>query len=364
MLQKQLEYSNILEWHKNGVTGKGINVWNTERLSEHGKMVDVRLLHSAPDCNILKASISMKHNNTEILYSYANYDGKRMEMEELIKDYKVDIITRSIGGSSKTGGVVSKFWEGIKERNNVSIFNSAGNEGSEGTSGAFPSDVAIYLAAANLVKGRPVRANYSSIGDAVDFINFTGDFSGTSFAAPYTAGMAALLKQRYGEMSDEEVFKYLVMISKDMHEEGKDEHTGYGLPILPPFKNKYISLIAGENKYFVDGKGYESDTSPVNKEGNVFVPLRVVAEGLGKKVEWGFNSDKTINVTITDNKNMVALNTESNIMFRNGAKVILNFEPYIDGNNRTMVPIRAIAEAFDCKVDWIQRERKVMILER
>jgi hypothetical protein len=362
-LQKQLEYNNIPEWHKNGVTGKGINVWNTEGLSEHGKMVDVRLLHSAPDCNILKASISMKHNNTEILYSYADYDGKRMELEELIRDYKVQIITRSIGGSSKTGGVVSKFWNGIKERNNVSIFNSAGNEGSKGTTGAFPPDVSSYIAAANLVKGRPVRANYSSIGEAVDFINFTGDFTGTSFAAPYTAGMVALLRQRYGEMSDEEVYKYLVMISQDMNEEGKDEHTGHGLPILPPFKNKYITLTVGEKKYFVDGKEHEADTFPVNIDGNVFVPLRVIAEGLNKKVDWGFSSDKTINVTITDSKNKITLNTESNIMFKNGAKVILNFEPYIDGNNRTMVPIRAIAEAFNCKVDWVQRERKVMILE-
>jgi len=363
-LQKQLEYNNILEWHENGITGKGINVCNTEKYSDHGKAVSKRILHAAPDCNIILGSLSMTSNNKEILSSGVDYDNKRMTIEEFIKEYKIQIITRSISGSSKTGGVVSKFWNGIKERNNVTIFNSAGNEGSEGTTGAFPPDVAIYLAAANLVKGRPVRANYSSIGDAVDFINFTGDFTGTSFAAPYTAGMIALLRQRYGEMSDEEVYKYLVMICKDMNEDGKDEHTGHGIPILPPFKNKYITLTVGENKYFVDGKECESDTSPVNKEGNVFVPLRVIAEGLGKKVDWGFNSDKTINVTITDDKNKVILNTESNIMFKNSAKVILNFEPYIDGNNRTMVPIRAISEAMNCAVDWVQRERKVMILER
>lgn len=363
-LQKQLEYNNILEWHSNGITGKGINIWNTEREnSEHGKMVSKRILHSAPDCNIVLGNMSMSTNNTEVLYSDVTYDGKRMTTEEFIKEYKIIAITRSISGSSKTGGVVSKFWNGIKERNNVSIFNSAGNEGSKGTTGAFPPDVAHYIAAANLVKGKPVRAGYSSIGEAVDFINFTGDFTGTSFAAPYTAGMVALLRQRYGEMPDEEVYKYLVMISQDMNEEGKDEHTGHGLPILPPFKNKYITLTVGEKKYFVDGKEHEADTSPVNIDGNVFVPLRVIAEGLNKKVDWGFNSDKTINVTITDSKNKITLNTESNIMFKNGAKVILNFEPYIDGNNRTMVPIRAIAEAFNCKVDWVQRERKVMILE-
>ena len=206
--------------------------------------------------------------------------------------------------------------------------------------------------------------HYSGRGEELDFVNFTGNLEGTSFAsAPYTAGMVALLRQRYGEMSDEEVYKYLVMISQDMNEEGKDEHTGHGLPILPPFKNKYITLTVGEKKYFVDGKEHEADTFPVNIDGNVFVPLRVIAEGLNKKVDWGFSSDKTINVTITDSKNKITLNTESNIMFKNGAKVILNFEPYIDGNNRTMVPIRAIAEAFNCKVDWVQRERKVMILE-
>ena len=30
-LQKQLEYNNILEWHENGITGKGVNQCNEPR---------------------------------------------------------------------------------------------------------------------------------------------------------------------------------------------------------------------------------------------------------------------------------------------------------------------------------------------
>ena len=81
-------------------------------------------------------------------------------------------------------------------------------------------------------------------------------------------------------------------------------------------------------------------------------------------VEWKFNPDKSINIVITDTNTRVELNTGSDIMYKNGAKVILNFAPYIDSNNRTLVPIRAVAEAFNCKVDWVQSETKILILEK
>ena len=361
-LQKQLEYSNIPAWHEAGYTGRGINVMNLETPGGHGSACSQRVKDAAPDATVYETGLSGRTENGTYIAT-CKYDGKTYTLEEFIKEYKIRLVIRSTGGKVKDD-VKSAYWQKLIDKYNVILVTPVGNEGVERITSAFPKSVAIYVGACGLSDSGVVKVkNYSGRGEEVDFVNFTGNLEGTSFAAPYTAGMVALLRQRYGEMSDEEVYKYLVMISQDMNEEGKDEHTGHGLPILPPFKNKYITLIVGEKKYFVDGKEHEADTWPVNIDGNVFVPLRVIAEGLNKKVDWGFNSDKTINVTITDDKNKVILNTESNIMFKNGAKVILNFEPFIDGNNRTMVPIRAIAEAFNCKVDWVQRERKVMILE-
>ena len=45
-------------------------------------------------------------------------------------------------------------------------------------------------------------------------------------------------------------------------------------------------------------------------------------------------------------------------------KYYLNEAPFIDENNRTLVPIRFIAESLGCMVDWVQPVSKVMILEK
>ncbi|HOM01359.1 MAG TPA: stalk domain-containing protein [Acetivibrio sp.] len=58
-----------------------------------------------------------------------------------------------------------------------------------------------------------------------------------------------------------------------------------------------------------------------------------------------------------------AAHANSNIsVIVNGEKI--NFsdqKPFIDSNSRTMVPIRFISESLDAQVDWIEKERKVVI---
>lgn len=368
-LKKQLEYSNLIQWHDNGFNGEGINIWNTEGgTSEHGQMVTIRIKDAAPACNVYEAGLIMEYNNEMVKVAKCQYNGIEYQVEDFIKEFDIKVITRSVLGSIGSNRADSKFWNLLKDKYKLIFFNCAGNEGegSDNTlSASLPSDVAYYVGACGIDKnGKPKRDNYSSIGKEIDFCNFRGFYSGTSFAAPYTAGQACLLKQRYGkEMSSEEIFKLLVMISKDMNGEGFDNYTGYGIPIFPDVSKKYITMIVGEKNYHVDGKQLQMDTSPINKEGNVFVPIRAISEGLSKKVDWSFNNDKTIKITIIDSKNIVVLNTKSDIIFKNGTKRYLNFAPYVDSNNRTLVPIRAIAEALDCKVEWIQKENKVMILE-
>lgn len=365
-IRKQLEYSNLLEWHEAGFTGKGYNLWNTEAPGgedEHSEMVTIRVKHATPDCNVFEAGLEMSSNAEIIHYAHCTYKGIKYEVEEFIKKFNIKVITRSIQGGASSGRADSKFWNELKDRYNLTIFNCAGNIGSDGVSSAFPVDISHQIAACGLSNGKPRRDSYSSIGEEVDFCNFRGFYNGTSFAAPYTAGEAVLIKERYGDISDEEIFKYLCFISEDMETVGKDTKTGYGIPVFPSIEKKYISMTVDQLNYFIDGKELIMDTVPVNKEGNVFVPIRAISEGLGKIVVWDFNDDKSIKITITDDINKVVLNTGSKVMFKNGMKVFLNFAPYVDDNNRTLVPIRAIAEAFGCKVDWIQGEQRVMILE-
>jgi len=50
----------------------------------------------------------------------------------------------------------------------------------------------------------------------------------------------------------------------------------------------------------------------------------------------------------------------SNEMYKNGTKIILDVPPKIE-NNRTLVPIRAIAEALGAKVEWNSETQEITI---
>ncbi|WP_051688283.1 copper amine oxidase N-terminal domain-containing protein [Desulfofalx alkaliphila] len=44
-----------------------------------------------------------------------------------------------------------------------------------------------------------------------------------------------------------------------------------------------------------------------------------------------------------------------------GMRLNPDVPPYIDSNNRTQVPFRAIGEALNCQVTWIEKEKKVVV---
>ena len=358
ILKQERVYAGVERWSNGGFKGKNIVVWNTEGAGRHSDIVTRRIKDSAPECKIIEAGFEMSYDNEKMFYNHVYYEGIKFSIEEFIVKFNVNIITRSIGGGTKVGGTASIFWNDLKYKYNIAFFNSAGNDGPEGCGGSLPPDVANYIAACSLVNGKPKRALYSAIGSEVDFCNFVGVWSGTSFAAPYTAGEAALIKQRYGNLSHEEIYKYLIMISEDMEINGKDNNTGYGIPILPELGRKYITMSTNSNEYCVDGNIKTMDTKPVNLNGNVFVPVRAISESLGADVKW-----EPISRTVLIN-DIISLQIGNKEAFVGDKKVTLNYAPFIDKNNRTLVPIRFIAEALNCKVDWVQNESKVMILEK
>lgn len=364
-IEKEKRYCGITAWHNNGVKGDGVVIWNTESEgSSHGDIVSRRIWDSCPNATIIQAGLYMLCDNERVIENGVDYQGKRYGVEEFIKTFNVNILTRSVGGGDSGGKAESRFWLDLIDRYNLVIFNSAGNEGGKGISSAFPNDVAFFVGSVCLNRaGVPMVLYYSSRGESLDFVTFRGVWDGTSFSAPFLAGISGLLKQRFGKMSWFEIYECLKMISMDIDTTGFDINSGNGLPILPTFDKKYIQLIVDSNKYYVNGQGCTMDTVPVNKEGNVFVPLRVVSETLGVTPVWNTNSDKSITISLKKGDNVATFTTGSTIMFKNGTKIMLPFAPYIDGNSRTLVPVRAISEALGCKVGWVQKDKKVIIWE-
>lgn len=103
---------------------------------------------------------------------------------------------------------------------------------------------------------------------------------------------------------------------------------------------------AAEHSIKIDGVAVTSDVLPEIKNNRMMVPIRVISENLGAKVEWS-NSE----VTLTKNNMKLTLRPNSNTVVKNGETIPLDVKPYVK-NNRVVVPLRFIAEAFGCKVNF------------
>lgn len=100
-----------------------------------------------------------------------------------------------------------------------------------------------------------------------------------------------------------------------------------------------------------------SDVAPYIKNSRTYVPIRFIAEELGFDVKW---DAKTKKVSMTDGKSTVELTIGSKTMLVNGKKFKLDAPAEIK-DQRTFVPLRAIAEAFGKKVEYSNDYRAVCI---
>jgi hypothetical protein len=106
------------------------------------------------------------------------------------------------------------------------------------------------------------------------------------------------------------------------------------------------TTYAAEIQIKVDGVAIASDVKPEIKNKHTMLPLRVISENLGARVEWS-NSD----VILTKGDIKVILKLDSSTAVKNGEKMLLDVKPYLK-NNRIFVPLRFIAETFGCNVNY------------
>ena len=377
-LKEQLPLMGVDKWVNNNYTNYPINVWNIEPNSGHGANTGQIVKDVNPNANVFWGPICLITKGDKVVsLSVVDPLGETFTgtdaLAKFVEKHSINIITSSQAGYNDCAEW-QQLCKDLVDKYNVVICQCAGNDGyseDEDTSNPkFPTEISHVIAALNYVKyGKNKnkiieRAGYSSVGEDVDFAQLVLWWIGTSAATPAFAGQLSMIMQRYGTMSLQESNQYLKMICKDMETEGHDRLTGWGMPVLPDWDKKYITMTTKSKEYFVDGIKKTMDTLPVNKNGRVFVPIRVIAESLGCSVDWDMNKDKSITVTIGKGNIVIKLTTGSELAYIDGKKSYLDEAPFIDGNNRTLVPIRFIAEALNCKVDWIQKEAKVQILEQ
>lgn len=112
------------------------------------------------------------------------------------------------------------------------------------------------------------------------------------------------------------------------------------------------------NGVVLDGKDLSLDVKPIIKDNRTLVPARALMEALGLKVNW---DSKTNTVTGINSKHNIALklNNEYDHEYNN-IEFSLDVAP-IAINNRTLVPVRIVAELLGLDVKWNNQNSKVII---
>lgn len=107
----------------------------------------------------------------------------------------------------------------------------------------------------------------------------------------------------------------------------------------------------------LDGSAIQFDVPPQIMNDRTIVPMRAVFEALGADVEW---NGETRTVVSEKDGTVITMTIGRSTMYVNDDSVSLDVSPVIIGD-RTLVPLRAIAESFDCVVDWEEASRTVII---
>jgi hypothetical protein len=106
-----------------------------------------------------------------------------------------------------------------------------------------------------------------------------------------------------------------------------------------------------------DAKIDFADVKPQIISGRTMVPLRAIFEALGASVEW---DDATKTVKSTKGDISISLTIGANELKKNGESKALDVPAQII-DSRTMVPVRAISEAYECEVNWDDATKTVLI---
>jgi hypothetical protein len=107
----------------------------------------------------------------------------------------------------------------------------------------------------------------------------------------------------------------------------------------------------------LNGTVIEFDQAPIIEDGRTLVPMRKIFEAMGATVEW---DGATQTVTGTKGDTVIIMRIGDTILTKNGVQTRLDVPPKIV-NSRTLVPVRAVAESFNCAVDWDGGSQRVSI---
>lgn len=127
--------------------------------------------------------------------------------------------------------------------------------------------------------------------------------------------------------------------------------------LLLPLSTMVMAEEPGSISIIADGVKLLCDVPPIITNGRTLVPIRTISEHNEADVTW-VSSTKTAKITTDDISIRLQIdNAEATL---NGKTVTLE-APATIIQDRTMVPVRFVAEAFGYKVDWDDTTRSVLL---
>ncbi len=121
------------------------------------------------------------------------------------------------------------------------------------------------------------------------------------------------------------------------------------------------SFAAGPNDidgvYLNGTKLIFPDAQPTIYNSRVMVPVRNIAENFGMEIDW---NKETETMTFVKGDRTIIHKMRSNVITVNGESFTFDV-PSINSMNRTLMPVRMLAEAMGATVDWNNEARQVII---
>ena len=120
--------------------------------------------------------------------------------------------------------------------------------------------------------------------------------------------------------------------------------------VIDPPSDISVVFKVGSKVYNHNGFSKVMDVAPYVKDNRTFMPIRYLVNSLGiDNKDIIFDNGK---VTINKGSQSIVLNVGSNQMITNGTTVIMDISPEYQ-NGRVMLPARAVAEALQAQVNFI-----------
>ena len=292
---RQREYVSIPEWHSKGFLGDRLNVFCDDVGGNHVSIVADILQVILPKAKIYTGSIGYTQKSDIITDCtiWCDETQERLPFDEFVDKYEINLIN-----NSKTGGEgakvlpIAEYMSDKIKKHNLIFCGAGGNSSGSQTTQPY-NGACIVVASCNLKNNMPVWS-HTATGENIDFAMFTGFAAGSSFASPFLLGLCGLLRSKYKGITQDEAYEYLKAHSQDILDKGKDEKSGWGLPIMGETKT-IIKMQIGNKVMDVDGRKVTLDQEPIIKNSRTLVPLRAITESLGAKVEWN-EPTKTITI--------------------------------------------------------------------